>query len=155
MRKLLGSKKAQLFVIEAFIAVSVMLIMVIAIYEVQLATVPPKEQGYTELTYNILESLDHGGILEEYVIALKSENTDTIGNVQEKISLAVYSSIPENADFYFYCKNLTTNEIVTSSIINILDTDQVNIFTSEYLITEVNGAFDPYSFYLAVWIVGV
>ncbi|MHA1415874.1 MAG: hypothetical protein ACTSRR_06390 [Candidatus Heimdallarchaeaceae archaeon] len=155
MRKLLKSKKAQLFVIEAFIAVSVMLIMVIAIYEVQLATVPPKEQGYTKLTYNILESLDQSGILEEYVIALKSENPDTIGNVQEKISLAVYSSIPENADFYFYCKNLTTNEIVTSSIINILDTDQVNVFTSEYLITEVNGEFDPYSFYLAVWIVGV
>ncbi|MHA1865186.1 MAG: hypothetical protein ACTSVB_09940 [Candidatus Heimdallarchaeaceae archaeon] len=155
MRKLLRSKKAQLFVIEAFIAVSVMLIMVIAIYEVQLATVPPKDQGYTELTYNILESLDQSGLLEEYVIALKSENSANIENVQDKISLAVYSSIPENSDFYFYCKNITSNEVITSSIINILDTEQVNIFTSEYLITEVNGTFDPYSFYLAVWVVGV
>ncbi|UJG43342.1 MAG: hypothetical protein K9W46_13330 [Candidatus Heimdallarchaeum endolithica] len=155
MRKLLRSKKAQLFVIEAFIAVSVMLIMVIAIYEVQLATVPPKDQGYTELTYNILEALDQSGLLEEYVIALKSGNSTNIEIVQDNISLAVYSSLPENSDFYFYCKNITSNEVITSSIINILDTEQVNIFTSEYLVTEVNGTFDPYSFYLAVWVVGV
>jgi len=38
MIRLSKAKKGQLFIIEAFIAVSVMIIMVTALYEVQLAT---------------------------------------------------------------------------------------------------------------------
>jgi hypothetical protein len=40
LKKLMKNKKGQLFIIEAFIAVSVMIIMVTALYEVQLATQP-------------------------------------------------------------------------------------------------------------------
>ncbi|MCK5304317.1 MAG: hypothetical protein KAJ72_03640, partial [Candidatus Heimdallarchaeota archaeon] len=72
MKRGIMNKKGQLFIIEAFIAVSVMIIMVTALYEVQLATQPPIETSYNVELFEVLTSLDNNGQLDEFLIAINS-----------------------------------------------------------------------------------
>jgi len=154
-RALWKSKKGQLFVIEAFIAVSVMILMVAAIYEVQLATYPPKEQKYDDLAYTILESLDKSGTLDDYISTLKRGTTSEIESFTASIRSTIYASLPDNGDFYFYCKNISSNQVIEDSIINSPSQKPSDTVAAEYLITEINGLHEPYLFHLSIWMVGV
>ena len=68
------NKKGQLFIIEAFIAVSVMIIMVTALYEVRIATQPPIVPSYNVELYEVMTTLDTNGQLNDFLIALSSRH---------------------------------------------------------------------------------
>ncbi len=154
-KELSKSKKGQLFVIESFIAVTVMIIMVTAMYEVQVATNTPIEEKYSNVAYNLLESMDKSGTLDNFVQVLKNGTLSQQISVKENIISIVLASIPDNGNFYFYCKNITSNEIVQNSVINSLVDKPTAISTAEYLVLEINGNYEPYLFYLSIWLEGI
>jgi hypothetical protein len=155
MKALFRNKKGQLFIIEAFIAVSVMIIMVTALYEVQLATQPTSEMNFHENIYSTMKALDNNGVLDEFVYALKIDSVIDISSQKAIIQQALYSALPDNGEFRLYCQNVTSSEIMTNSWINqhlSLATEAIGI---DYMITEIMGEFDPCIFHLHVWLKGV
>ncbi|MCG3221797.1 MAG: hypothetical protein H7641_10495 [Candidatus Heimdallarchaeota archaeon] len=149
------NKKGQLFIIEAFIAVSVMIIMVTALYEVQLATQPSSEPNFQEDIYNTLKLLDKKGILDEYIITVENGSTIEIANIKNTIRQSVYGVLPDNGEFQLFCENMASSDVVSNSWINqalILPKESIGI---DYLITEVNGEFESYIYHFQVWLKGV
>ena len=155
VKSLMKSKKAQLFIIEAFIAVSVMIIMVTALYEVQIATQITPETNFQEDVYYTLKALDRNGLLEEYIAALETGSNPEITNLKSILEQAIYGSIPDNGEFILSCENLTIAETVTNGWINqeiTLPKESVGI---DYLILEVQGDYSPYILHLQIWLKGV
>lgn len=155
MKRLMKNKKGQLFIIEAFIAVSVMIIMVTALYEVQLATQPSSEPNFQEDIYNTLKLLDKKGILDEYIITVENGSTIEIANIKNTIRQSVYGVLPDNGEFQLFCENMASSDVVSNSWINqalILPKESIGI---DYLITEVNGEFESYIYHFQVWLKGV
>ena len=155
VKSLMKSKKAQLFIIEAFIAVSVMIIMVTALYEVQIATQVTPEPNFQEDVYNTLRALDRNGKLDEYFFALETGSIPEITNLKSILKQAIYGSIPDNGEFILSCENLTIEEIVADGWINqgiTLPKESIGI---DYLILEVQGEYSPYILHLQIWLKGV
>ena len=155
MKSLMKSKKAQLFIIEAFIAVSVMIIMVTALYEVQIATQITPEPTFQEDVYNTLRALDRNGKLDEYILALESGSVPEITNLKSILKQAIYGSIPDNGEFILSCENLTLEETVADGWINPGLTIPQESIVIDYLILEVNGEYSPYVLHLQIWLKGV
>lgn len=144
-----------MFIIEAFIAVSVMIIMVTALYEVQLATQPSTEPNFQEDIYNTLKLLDKNGILDEYIVTVETGSAVEITNIKNTIKQAIYGVLPDNGEFQLYCENMESIDVVINSWINqalILPKETIGI---DYLITEVNGEFESYIYHFQVWLKGV
>lgn len=155
MRSLLRSKKGQLFVIEAFIAVSVMIIMVTALYQVQVTTTPKPEPDYSKNVYAVISSLDQQGILERLVLAIKNNEQNDITLYKNIISQAIYAALPDNGEFVFYYTNVTTDSIISESWINENIKIPANAVGIDYLFVEINGNFEPYVAHVYSWIEGV
>jgi hypothetical protein len=155
MKKLMKNKKGQLFLIEAFIAVSVMIIMVTALYEVQIATQPTPELYFQEDVYITLKALDNEGLLDEYLYTIKTGTPAEIRNIKDIIQAALYGSLPDNGEFILHCENLTSSQIVTDSWINEGLAPGKETIGVDYLITEVYGDYDPYIYHLQLWLKGV
>lgn len=154
MRKLSKNKKGQLFIIEAFIAVSVMIIMVTALYEVQLATQPSVEPEFHKEVYSTLQALDENGILDEYIYAVVNVVSDDITYYRTILTQAIYGALPDHGEFKLNYEDLQTSLIVVDSHINEHLTPGDTVISIDYLITEVYGAFAPYSIHLLVWLKG-
>lgn len=155
MKALFRNKKGQLFIIEAFIAVSVMIIMVTALYEVQIATQPTSEPNFHENIYSTMKALDNNGVLDDFVYALKIDSVVDINNNKVIIQLALYNILPDNGEFRLHCENVTSSVIITNSWINqhlSLSTEAIGI---DYMITEIMGEYDPCIFHIHVWLKGV
>ena len=155
MKALFRNKKGQLFIIEAFIAVSVMIIMVTALYEVQIATQPTTESNFHENIYSTMKALDKNGVLDEFIYALKIDSLTDINIQKTIIQQALYGALPDNGEFKLYCQNVTSTQIITSSWINqhlSLSTEAIGI---DYMITEIMGEYEPCIFHLHVWLKGV
>ena len=155
MKRLMKNKKGQLFIIEAFIAVSVMIIMVTALYEVQLATQPSSEPNFQEDIYNTLKLLDKKGILDEYIVTVETGSAGEIANIKNIIKQSVYGVLPDNGEFQLFCENMASSNVVSDSWINqalILPKESIGI---DYLITEINGEFESYIYHFQVWLKGV
>ncbi|MHA1953351.1 MAG: hypothetical protein ACW96U_05350 [Candidatus Heimdallarchaeaceae archaeon] len=155
MKRLTKNKKGQLFIIEAFIAVSVMIIMVTALYEVQLATQPSSEPNFQEDIYNTLKLLDKNGILDEYIVTVQNGSAIEIANIKNTIKQSVYGILPDNGEFQLFCENMASSGVVSNSWINqalILPKESIGI---DYLITEINGEFESYIYHFQVWLKGV
>lgn len=152
MKTLWKSKKGQLFIIEAFIAVSVMIIMVTALYEVQLATQPPVEPSFHEEVYFSLQTLDNNGILDSYIYSVENSLSVDVVYYREIIKQAIYGALPDHGEFKLNYENLLTSTIVVGSWINenldIADT----VVSIDYLILEVYGEYTPYTIHLQVWL---
>jgi hypothetical protein len=118
MKKLTKNRKAQLFIIEAFIAVSVMIIMVTALYEVQIATQPPIEANYQEEVYTALKLLDNQNVLDGYIYSVLNSQIANITYYRTIIEQAIYGSLPDNGEFNLYYENLTTSLEISGSWIN-------------------------------------
>ena len=155
MKSLMKSKKAQLFIIEAFIAVSVMIIMVTALYEVQIATQITPEPSFQEDVYNTLRALDRNGKLNEYIYTLEIESIPEITNLKSILRQAIYGSLPDNGEFVLSCENLTSDETVANGWINHGITLPNEFIGIDYLILEVNGMYSPYMLHLQIWLKGV
>ncbi|MEE9410444.1 MAG: hypothetical protein V3V41_05915, partial [Candidatus Heimdallarchaeota archaeon] len=115
MKAVLKSKKAQLFIIEAFIAVSVMIIMVTALYEVQIATQVAPEQNFQEDVFNTLRALDKNGKLDEFLSKLNTGTIPEISSIKGTLKQAIYGSLPDNGEFVLSCENMTSNAILANS----------------------------------------
>ena len=154
MKKLSKSKKGQLFIIEAFIAVSVMIIMVTALYEVQLATQPSVEPTYHEEVYSTIQALDANGILDEYIYAIENVISADITYYRNIITQAIYGALPEHGEFKLNYESVQTSTIVTESYINEILTPGDTVISIDYLITEVLGEYAPYIIHIQVWLKG-
>lgn len=155
MKRLTKNKKGQLFIIEAFIAVSVMIIMVTALYEVQLATQPSSEPNFQDDIFNTLKLLDKNGILDEYIVTVETGSAVEIANIKNTIKQSVYGVLPDNGEFQLFCENMASSDVVGNSWINqalILPKESIGI---DYLITEINGEFESYIYHFQVWLKGV
>jgi rhodanese-related sulfurtransferase len=155
MKSIIKTRKAQLFIIEAFIAVSVMIIMVTALYEVQLATQPPPEVTYYESVYTTLNTLDDHNVLDNFLYAVVNGLTAQLVANKLTITQAIYASLPDNGEFNLYCENMTTSAIITGSWINQLFEPSSDAIGIEYLLLEANGVYLPCIFHLQVWLKGV
>jgi hypothetical protein len=155
MKKLAKSKKGQLFIIEAFIAVSVMIIMVTALYEVQLATQPSTEPNFQEDIYNTLKLLDQTGFLDEYIVTVKTGSPTEIASIKSTLKQSIYGMLPDNGEFQLFCESLNTGSVVTNGWINQGLTLPKETIGIDYLIIEVNGEFESYIFHFQVWLKGV
>ena len=155
MRSLLKSKKGQLFIIEAFIAVSVMNIMVTALYEVQIATQPAVEPNFGKEVYDTLKLLDQDGQLDEYIFALITGSSSEIIAAKNGLSQAIYLSLPANGEFSLYCENLTSSSIIAGGGINQQLTPPKETIGLDYIIMEVLGTYNPCLFRFQIWLIGV
>ncbi len=154
MIKLSKSKKGQLFIIEAFIAVSVMIIMVTALYEVQLATQPSAEPKFHEGVYSTLQALDANGFLDDYIYSIVNSIPADIIYYRNIISQAIYGALPDHGEFKLNYEDLQTSSIVTGSHINEHLTPGDSVISLDYFITEVYGEYAPYTIHLQVWLKG-
>ena len=155
MKKLTKNRKAQLFIIEAFIAVSVMIIMVTALYEVQIATQPPIEANYQEEIYTALKTLDDQNVLDGYIYSVLNSQIANITYYRTVIEQAIYGSLPDNGEFNLYYENLTTSLEISGSWINQHLAPSAEAIGIDYLISEVNGELIPCTIHLKVWLKGV
>ncbi len=155
MKRLAKNKKGQLFIIEAFIAVSVMIIMVTALYEVQLATQPSSEPNFQDDIYNTLKLLDQNGLLDEYIITVKTGSPAEIIDIKTVLKQSIYGILPDNGEFQLFCENMNSSSEMSNSWINQALTLPKETIGIDYLITEVNGAFESYIFHFQVWLKGV
>jgi len=155
MKKLTKNRKAQLFIIEAFIAVSVMIIMVTALYEVQIATQPPIEAKYQEEVYTTLKLLDNQNVLDGYIYSVLNSQIANITYYRTVIEQAIYGSLPDNGEFNLYYENLTTSLEISGSWINQHLAPSAEAIGIDYLISEVNGELIPCTIHLKVWLKGV
>lgn len=155
MKKLTKNRKAQLFIIEAFIAVSVMIIMVTALYEVQIATQPPIEANYQEEVYTTLKLLDNQNVLDGYIYSVLNSQIANITYYRTVIEQAIYGSLPDNGEFNLYYENLVTSLEISGSWINQHLAPSAEAIGIDYLISEVNGELIPCTIHLKVWLKGV
>lgn len=155
MIRLSKAKKGQLFIIEAFIAVSVMIIMVTALYEVQLATQLSPELNLEDEVFITIRALDNTGNLDKYLYSLETGITADIELYKQIIEQAIYGSLPDNGQFLLYCENVTVSEVIPESWINQYLTLPDSTTGIDYLVTEVNGKFTEYIFHFHIWIIGV
>lgn len=79
-------KKGQLFLIEAFIALSVLVLLMIAIYQVEFSSTPNYQDDLSEIGFNALDSLNKAGELKPLVFNLQS--TDLANSLDD--------ALPEN-----------------------------------------------------------
>ena len=149
------NKKGQLFIIEAFIAVSVMIIMVTALYEVQLVTQPPIDTSYNVELYNVLKSLDNKGQFDEFLIAINSGTAEDISSIKTLINQAISGALPDNGVFTLYCENLVTEEVLANSWINEGYTSSGKTMGIDYLIMSRNGEYAPHQIHVQYWLIGV
>ena len=155
MKRKMMNKKGQLFIIEAFIAVSVMIIMVTALYEVQLTTQPPIVPNYDNEIYDVIIALDHNKILEEFLVSLDSGTAQEISAIKITIERAISGVLPDNGEFKLYCINLSTDAIIADSSINQGYTATAESMGLDYLIVSRNGDYTPHQMHVQYWLIGV
>ncbi len=155
MKRGMMNKKGQLFIIEAFIAVSVMIIMVAALYEVQLATQPPIVPSYNVELYDVMITLDNNGQLNEFLIAINSGTAGEISSVKAILEQAISGALPDNGEFTLYCENLLTEEVISNSWINEGYTSIGETMGIDYLIMSRNGDYAPHQIHIQYWLIGV
>ena len=155
MKRGIMNKKGQLFIIEAFIAVSVMIIMVTALYEVQLATQPPIETSYNVELFEVLTSLDNNGQLNEFLIAINTGSAADVSSIKALINQAISGALPDNGVFTLYCENLVTEEVIENSWINEGYTSTGKTMGIDYLLMSRNGDYAPHQIHVQYWLIGV
>ncbi len=155
MRRKIMNKKGQLFIIEAFIAVSVMIIMVTALYEVRIATQPPIAPSYNVELYKVMTTLDTNGQFNEFLIALNSGTAGEIASIKTIIEQAISGTLPDNGRFTLYCQNLVTEEVLANSWINEDYTSTGESMGVDYLLMSRNGDYTPHQIHVQYWLIGV
>jgi hypothetical protein len=81
-KKLLHNKKGQLFLLEVFIALSVLILLMIALFQVEFTSTPTYQDNLSEIGYDALESLNQAGELKPLVYnLLTSDLADNIDDI--------------------------------------------------------------------------
>lgn len=67
MKKIKVKKKGQLFLLEVFIALSVLILLLLALFQVEFTNVPTYQDDLSEIGYDTLNSLNEIGTLKPMV----------------------------------------------------------------------------------------
>jgi hypothetical protein len=79
--KIRQKRRGQLFLVEVFIALSVLILLMIAIYQVEFSSDETYPDNLSEIGYNTLESLNKAGTLKPLVYNLQTtELADSLDN---------------------------------------------------------------------------
>lgn len=70
--RLLKRNKGQLFLLEVFIALSVLILLMVAIFQIEFTTFPTYQEDLSKIGYNALESLNLAGELKPLVYDTKT-----------------------------------------------------------------------------------
>ncbi len=62
-----NNKKGQLFLLEVFISLSVLILLMIALFQVEFTTRPTYQENLSEIGYNALDSLNQAGTLKPLI----------------------------------------------------------------------------------------
>lgn len=62
-----NKKRGQLFLLEVFIALSVLILLMIAIYQVEFTAIPTYQDDLAEIGYNALETMNKAGELKPLI----------------------------------------------------------------------------------------
>ena len=73
-KKLLPNKRGQLFLLEVFIALSVLILLMIALFQVEFTSTPTYQDDLSEIGYNALEALNQAGELKPLVYNLQTSD---------------------------------------------------------------------------------
>lgn len=61
------NKRGQLFLLEVFISLSVLILLMIALYQVEFTTMPTYQENLSEIGYDALDSLNQVGTLKPLI----------------------------------------------------------------------------------------
>ena len=82
MGKIQATKKGQLFLLEVFIALSVLILLMLALFQVEFTTVPTYQDDLSEIGYSALNSLNEAGTLKPLIYNLQTtELSDSLDNI--------------------------------------------------------------------------
>ncbi|NHJ48056.1 MAG: hypothetical protein FK733_09735 [Asgard group archaeon] len=80
--KLLRNKKGQLFLLEVFIALSVLILLMLALYQIEFTSVPTYQDDLSEIGFDALDSLNQAGELKPLVYnMLTSDLADSLDEI--------------------------------------------------------------------------
>ena len=81
-KKIKQNKKGQLFLLEVFIALSVLILLMLALYQIEFTSVPTYQDDLSEIGFDALESLNQAGELKPFVYnLLTTELTDSLDDI--------------------------------------------------------------------------
>jgi hypothetical protein len=86
-KKILLNKKGQLFLLEVFIALSVLILLMLALYQIEFTSVPTYQDDLSEIGFDALDSLNHAGELKPRVY--NSLTTDLADSLDEILPINV------------------------------------------------------------------
>jgi len=86
--RLRSKKKGQLFLLEVFIALSVLVLLMIALYQVEFTSLPTYQDDLTDIGYNTLDSLNDAGSLKTMVYNLQT--TELSDSIDEALPANIY-----------------------------------------------------------------
>jgi hypothetical protein len=81
------NKKGQLFLLEVFIALSVLILLMIALYQIEFTSIPTYQDDLAEIGFDALESLNQAGELKPLVYNLQT--TELASSLDEVLPLNV------------------------------------------------------------------
>jgi len=88
-----NNKRGQLFLLEVFISLSVLILLMIALYQVEFTTMPTYQENLSEIGYNTLDSLNQAGTLKPMIYnqqtaeLINSLDTSLPANVLWRLSI--------------------------------------------------------------------
>lgn len=82
----LRNKKGQLFLLEVFIALTVLVLLMVAIYQVEFTSIPNYQDDLSDIGHNALESMNIAGDLKSLVF-----NAQTL-----ELAESLSEALPEN-----------------------------------------------------------
>jgi hypothetical protein len=155
-------RRGQLFLIEVIIALSIMIILITALFTLQNFSSPTSNTNLDERGNNIIDSLVDDGLLFEYLEQANYSYYIVGSNIfdpQNTTKIEVYNSIlagiPTIANFKAFTERYskTDNAWERIDIVNYeldLPTGS-DIYTVEYYTPGFNGMYDQYKFTLNLW----
>ena len=159
-------KKGQLFLIEVIIAVTVLIVLVSALFAIQSFSPPPSDSNLKDRGDNIIENIRNSGILFDYFDAafysfyiLKNRNIDnsnsSLFNSQNAVVKDIDAGLSSITNFKAFTErfNDTTGEWERLDTINfeVILPRGNDIVAVEYYTPGYNGVYAQFKFILFLW----
>lgn len=134
-------KKGQLFLLEVFIALSVLILLMIALFQVEFTSVPTYQDDLSEIGYDVLNTLNDVGTLKPLVYnAQTSELINSLDN-----------SLPENVIWRLSIRNSAESSIYDIYWDRIPPAD-ATIGVTDYILYGYGTGLDTYRVvHLELW----
>jgi len=162
MLQMINSKSGQLFLIEVIVALSVLLVLVSALFSLQTFSPTTSTTNLEERGASAIESLVETGTIFTYFDSannsfyiLDERNLDEGDVSKTSVTETIDTSIPIIAEFkvFTYRYNITISEWELLDTINfeVTTPSSNDISTLEYYSPGFNGVFAEFKFQLILW----